>query len=129
MTHLRALLLRYPALGLLVVAFALAMKVAMPAGFMPVASAGTITVAVCNGSGPMTIAIPSLPDKPSDDAMKDKPCAFAGLSAPSLAGADPVLLIAAIAFAFLVAIHRSVPAAPQRAARLLPPLRGPPARA
>ncbi|HWK35538.1 DUF2946 family protein [Sphingomonas sp.] len=128
MTALRLFVRDHRVLAAWLVVLALAMKLAVPAGFMTSTQAGAITVEVCNGTGPMTIAIPGLPDKPADPGTKEQPCAFSGLSAPSLAGADPVLLVAAIAFVFAYAIRRETPVAARAPAYLRPPLRGPPAR-
>ncbi|NLR73162.1 hypothetical protein HGI47_20030 [Novosphingobium sp. ERN07] len=111
------------------------MKLAVPAGFMPVMSGGQIVVAMCSGSGPMTmaIAIPGLKQGKSESGGEhdkaDAPCAFAGHSVPSL-GAMPELLLA-VAMAFIVALGLrplAFPASPE------PPylrlhLRAPPAQA
>jgi hypothetical protein len=60
-------------------------------------------------------------------AKPDVPCAFAGLTAPSLGGVDIVLLAAAFA-AILAAALLPRPTPPiVRRAFLRPPLRGPPA--
>ncbi len=107
------------------------MKLLVPAGFMPGTSAGTIMIELCTGAGPQTIAM-ALPatgdhDKQGDHGKGEMPCAFAGLSAPSLAAADPILI--ALAIAFIVAtVFRSVPVVTAPGfAHLRPPLRGPPA--
>jgi len=62
----------------------------------------------------------------SDHQEREMPCAFSGLTAPSLAAVDPVLL--AIAIAFIVGLVRHVRTAVSIAAQpyLRPPLRGPP---
>ena len=127
MSTFRLFIRDHRALAVWLIALAFAMKLAVPAGFMPSAQGSTITVEVCNGTGPITISIPGLPDKNPDHGAKEQPCAFSGLSAPLLGATDPVLLVAALAFAFVVAIHW-VAATPTRApAYLRPPLRGPPA--
>lgn len=63
---------------------------------------------------------------PAEHGGGEVPCAFAGLSAPVLGGADAVLMIVALAFTALLLLF----AAPRRPvpvhARLRPPLRGPP---
>lgn len=106
------------------------MKLLVPAGFMPVASAGGITIEICNGSTPaqMTIIIPGMAHRQGqpEQAGKEMPCAFAGLSAPSLAAADPLLLAIAIAFVIAVALRVTVPEPASTPAYLRPPLRGPP---
>ena len=59
---------------------------------------------------------------------KTMPCAFAGLSAPSLAAADPLLLALAIAFVIAAGFRRGRPSIARPRAFLRPPLRGPPSR-
>ena len=117
-------------------ACALAMKILMPAGFMPVVSGGRVTIEICGGIAPaqtvmapmMAMTMPGMAHHSgkSDHQEREMPCAFSGLTAPSLAAVDPVLL--AIAIAFIVGLVRhvrtAVPIATQ--AYLRPPLRGPP---
>jgi hypothetical protein len=111
---------------------ALLVKVAVPAGYMIGTEHGTITIELCSGTGPMTMtmAMPGMAhhDPKSDHDKAEQPCPFSGLSAPSLAAADPILL--AIAITFIVAtVFRSTARPVVRApAFLRPPLRGPPAR-
>lgn len=125
---------------MLVIVVALAMKAVVPAGFMPMLVEGRVVIALCSGSGPVT-AIADMghhgamaahhgghgkPDAPQHD-NKPQPCAFSGLTAPSLAGADPVVLAIAVAFVLALGL-RVVAALPAtRPVRLRPPLRGPPA--
>lgn len=131
-TALRRLVRRHHRIATLLIVAALALKLIVPAGFMPIAARdGTITVLMCTGTGPATIemAIPGLPPVRHDipaPAKADAPCAFAGLAMPIMAGADPLLLAAAIAFVMAMAIG-AVTALPYRVpARLRPPLRAPP---
>ncbi|WP_240950325.1 hypothetical protein [Novosphingobium sp. ERN07] len=135
MNRLRRLAFSNRVFACALIALALAMKLAVPAGFMPVMSGGQIVVAMCSGSGPMTmaIAIPGLKQGKSESGGEhdkaDAPCAFAGHSVPSL-GAMPELLLA-VAMAFIVALGLrplAFPASPE------PPylrlhLRAPPAQA
>lgn len=114
---------------------ALAMKVVMPAGFMPMMSDGRIVVGMCSGTGQttMVVTIPGLEHRDADrgehGGKTSQPCAFAGLGTPALAAADPVLLAIAILFALALGM-RFVPLMPVAAPRSLrPPLRGPPATA
>lgn len=113
---------------MLLVCAALAMKVIVPAGFMPVASGGVMTVQMCSGTGPATIeiAIPGLPDQHHKQDKAEMPCTFAGLSAPALSAVDPILL--AVAIALILHVVGSLAPTPLIAARtyLRPPLRGPP---
>jgi hypothetical protein len=131
---LRCILLRYPALAGAVLAIALALKLLIPAGFMPVtASDGTITVQICSGmqSGPVTMqmTIPGLPAGHGDQQKSDKadmPCAFSGLAMSMVSAVDPLLLTLAIAFIIALASRAPAILTPKRRAFLRPPLRGPP---
>ena len=132
MTALRALLHRHLIASWALIALALAMKLLVPAGFMPSISASGITVAVCTGTGPMTVTL-EIPGKSGEHkdapAKSDSPCAFAGLNVPALGGADPIQLAIALA-AILIAGLLSHPTLHVRQrAFLRPPSRGPPAQA
>lgn len=129
-TRLRHHLRHRPALAALLIAAALALRVLVPAGFMPVLDQGRIIVSICSGSGPMTMAI-AMPgmaghDDAAPDALAGKACAFADLALPALGGADPVLLAAAIAFVLALGLARVAPPPATAPLRLRPPLRGPP---
>lgn len=135
MNRLRRLAFSNRVFACALIALALAMKLALPAGFMPVMSGGQIVVAMCAGSGPMTmaIAIPGLKQGKSESSGEhdkaDAPCAFAGNSAPAL-GALPEFLLA-VAIAFIVALGLrplAFPASPEPP-YLRPHLRAPPAQA
>lgn len=124
-------LLRHRLLCGLLVAAALLMKAAVPAGFMPVAANGTLVLGFCSAYGPATVAvtIPTRDDGTTPDEHQRKaemPCAFAGLSMPGLAAVDPLLLALAIAFLLERAIRATTtfPSVPR--VHLRPPLRGPP---
>lgn len=131
---LRRLILSNRPLAIAVLALALLMKLAMPAGFMPSVSNGQIVVSLCSGTGASTMAItiPGLehdrPDGGGHSGKTEPPCAFASLSTPSLAAADPILLAAAILFVLALGMRPlSLPAA-TAPPYLRPPLRGPPAQ-
>ncbi|MFL9839501.1 hypothetical protein ABS767_00875 [Sphingomonas sp. ST-64] len=127
---LRGLILSHPRIAAALVLLALAVKLAVPAGFMPVAQSGKILVMVCTGMGQqqMEIDVPGMPAK-EDGATRTagQPCAFAGLAMPMLPGADPLLLAAALVF--ILALGFLALALPRvaRARHAWPPLRGPPA--
>lgn len=132
MAALRHHLLRNRLLVSWLLAAALLMKVLVPPGYMASVSAGSITIEMCSGSGPqkMVMAMPGMTHHPEEKGKHNKPempCAFSGLSAPSLAAADPLLLTLAIAFiiATVFRIGRTRPVTIP--AFLRPPLRGPPA--
>ena len=117
---------------------ALVMKILVPAGFMPVVSGGRVTIEICGGitpaqtvMAPMMAMVMTMPGMAhhsgkSDHQEREIPCAFSGLTAPSLAAVDPVLLAIAIAFivGLVFGVRTAVPIAAQ--AYLRPPLRGPP---
>jgi hypothetical protein len=137
-TALRQHLMRHPALVALLVAFALMMKALVPTGYMFGTSAtGSITIELCSGYGPVAVAAPAHDmahhhsehdQKKHDHQGNEMPsCAFSGLSAPSLAGADPLLLAVAIAFVILTVFRIAArPVSPDARSYLRPPLRGPP---
>ena len=116
-----------------VLVLALMMKVVMPAGYMPTVSSGQIVVSICSGTGPMTMVmtIPGLDHEKSEGdghrGKTEQPCAFSGLTAPSLAAADPVLLAAAILFVLALGMRPLVLPVSTAPPYLRPPLRGPPA--
>lgn len=108
-------------------AAALLMKLLVPAGFMPAASAGTITIELCTGAGAQTITIPGEhQDEQGGHGKTGSPCIFAGLGAPLLAAADPVLLALALAFVVATAFRLAVAPVTTALAYLRPPPRGPP---
>lgn len=129
---LRRLAMSNRMLAGMVIALALAMKLFIPTGFMPTLDDGHIVVSVCSGMGQtkMVIAIPGLEKSQSKDGQHSKaeqPCAFAGLSAPSLAAVDPLLLAIAILFVLALGIRPLAKPASKAPPYLRPPLRGPPA--
>ncbi|MBN8817654.1 MAG: DUF2946 family protein [Sphingomonas sp.] len=111
---------------------ALLLKVVVPAGFMTVATGKTLTVELCTGTGPasVTLHIPAEPGKKDGKSgSAEQPCAFSALGAQALAATDPVLLAAALLFAFIFALIAPDQRLPRRTSHLRPPLRGPPALA
>lgn len=133
MHRLRSLVLANRPFASAVLALALMMKIVMPSGFMPTVSNGQIVVSICSGTGPMTMVmtIPGLEHGKSDSdghhGKAEQPCAFSGLSAPSLAAAGPILLAAAILFVLTLGTRSLVLRASTAPPYLRPPLRGPPA--
>tara|TARA_R110000868_G_scaffold212918_3_gene462808 strand:- start:7069 stop:7473 length:405 start_codon:yes stop_codon:yes gene_type:complete len=131
--RLRNLVLANRPFACAVLALALLMKIVMPAGFMPTVSNGQIVVSICSGTGPMTMVmtIPGLGQEKSEGdghhGKAEQPCAFSGLSAPSLAAADPILLAAAILFVLALGTRPMALPASTAPSYLRPPLRGPPA--
>lgn len=111
---------------------ALLMKMLVPTGYMASPSAGSITIELCSGFGPqkMVAAMPGMAhhqEAPEGGHGKaEQPCAFAGLSVPSLAATDPVILALAIAFIVAMAFRAVAARFVMAPAFLRPPLRGPP---
>lgn len=114
-------------------ALALAMRVLVPAGWMPAAGQG-LAITLCSGEGAVTAWVDAdgkiHKHDPAQGSMADHPCAFAGMGAPMLGGdlpAPPAMLpaprdeIARIAQA-PAAIGQGLAAPP-------PPATGPPATA
>jgi hypothetical protein len=130
--RLRNLVLANRPFACAVLALALMMKIIMPAGYMPTVSNGQIVVSICSGTGPMTMVmtIPGLGHGKSEGdghhGKVEPPCAFSGLSALSLAAADPVLLAAAILFVLALGTRSLALPASTASPYLRPPLRGPP---
>lgn len=132
MHHLRTFLSRHRALATLVIAAALCMKALMPAGFMVGQNSKVLTVQICDdGSGhaiAKQLVIPMKDDGhvPADKASKGD-CPFASLSMATVSGADPALLVLALAFLLMLGFAPTPILQPKRVSYLRPPLRGPPA--
>jgi hypothetical protein len=114
--------------------FALLLRIAVPAGFMPTQTSGGIVISVCDGmgSGKMMLLDVGLPDDDQQHPEQEKlsaPCAFASAAAPMLHIAPT--LAAALPGMVLREFALPPPArfAVARTDFLSPPLRGPPARA
>lgn len=128
-TRLRHHILAHRRWAATLIALALLMKLLVPAGFMPTASAGMVTIELCTGAGAQTMTIPggNDHDKQGGHGKAESPCVFAGLGAPSLAAADPILVAIAIAFIIATVFRLAVAPTALSVAHLRPPLRGPPA--
>ncbi|MBQ1497614.1 MAG: hypothetical protein IIZ38_04795 [Sphingomonas sp.] len=121
-------------LALWLIAAALAVKALVPQGYMLADSGGkTLTVAICDGNGPatMTIDVPMAPDhaKAPDGTKQDGGCAYSSLGHAMTGGADPVLLLAAIAFLLALGFAPAAQPMIRRRAFAQPPAQGPPSRA
>lgn len=131
MAALRRLLRNCPVLAALIIAAALAVRVLVPAGYMPTLDNDRVVIGICSGYGPtmMAMAIPGL-EQPThhggDGDQARSPCAFADLALSVIGGADPIQLAEALLFILTVGLVFIVPLPPRVAARLRPPLRGPP---
>jgi len=118
---------------------ALAVRLLVPSGFMPVFAQGSLSIVPCSGLGPiepiaagmsgsshhMDAGTTRHPGK-EQGGKAEAPCAFAGTAMPAVGGADPAQLAAALVAILILGFARTSLAAPRRPARLRPPLRGPP---
>jgi len=128
-------------LALWLVGLALLMKALVPAGFMPAMSNGAIMVQLCTAMGVRTVAIEDpgagadgkdqhdQNDQHDQHKAADQLCAFSSLTVPGLAGADPILLAAAIAFILAASVRAGQRPVLRRGIHLRPPSQGPPATA
>ena len=132
MASLRAFILRNRILAALLVAAALCLKAAVPAGYMISPVAKILTVVVCADASGQTmtrqVAVPV--DRQHDTGRQgprsDSVCAYSALGMFSLPGADAVLLAIALAFVLATGFVPVRAAAHRCPTRLRPPLRGPP---
>jgi hypothetical protein len=130
MAGLSTLIRKHRLLALWLIAMALAMKAAMPAGYMLAKQDKVLTVLICaDASGAhlsKAITIPAA-GKAEGGARSADTCPYASLALASLGASDAPFVALAIAFMLLLGF------APVRIPRLvgnafiLPPLRGPPA--
>lgn len=136
MQALRALIRRHRLLAAMLVVLALALKAALPAGYMLGQHGQTLTVEICadasGGTLTTQIVVPRSGAPAEQTGAHEKaatPCAYAALGFAALPGADALLL--GLALAFILALgFAPVPSAPLRRVPFLrPPLRGPPALA
>lgn len=151
MASLRSTLRSHTWLAALALFAALLLRLAVPAGFMPVVGQSGVTLVPCSGYGPMAV-VPAASAHTAQETMHGEHvhhgataphaghgpapvdsqaqggCAFAELATPALPGADPIQLAAAIRY--IVGAALFFPAAVPLGAtpRLRPPLRGPPVR-
>jgi hypothetical protein len=132
MQALRALTHRHRLLALLIVVLALAVKAAVPAGYMPALHGTVLTVEICadasGGTVTKQIVIPrSGAPADSKSAHEKAPfCPYAALGFASLTGADIALLALALAFIMALGFATAPPVPLRRIEFLRPPLRGPP---
>ena len=136
-------LLAHRRIAALLLAAAVLLKLLVPTGHMLSVVDGRIAIVACTGMMPPQPAAlmahghggHAATDAPDADESgggsvggAEQPCAFAGLSGPALGGADPALLLAAIAFVLVAGLLPAVPPPPSAPSHLRPPLRGPPHR-
>ena len=138
MSLLRSFLRDRPLLALLLLAAALGMKALVPAGFMLETADRAISVEICGEQGTglaltesravvqaIAAKLPA-PGEHKGHGGTDTACPYATLAMAALGGVDAPLLAIALAFAMAMAFLPMAGPAVPRAARLRPPLRGPP---
>lgn len=112
-------------------ALALAIRIAIPTGFMPAAAPGGIVITVCSGMGETKAFIPIEKEGDQDrHSTAETPCTFAaglgsGLTTPNAAVSAPLLS----PFAAVPASRAIADLTVHRLAAPPPPAHGPPARA
>lgn len=121
MSQLRSLFRNHAWLAVALLALALIGRAAVPAGYMPDAGRGVLTVKICGTGAAWSIP---LGDKPAKPKRAEQPCAFAASAAlalpPTLAElATPTIRHSAFAL-------RNLPLVRLREAIPRPPSRGPP---
>lgn len=133
MTSLRAFLHDHRALVGLLVALALAMKALLPAGYMLGAQGRHLTVEICSDASgkhlTRQIVIPtngSAQERQAAQTKAEGTCPFSALAMGAVGGADPALLLVALAFILQLGFAPVTALLRQRRTYLRPPLRGPP---
>jgi hypothetical protein len=131
MTVLRAFFRKHAALAMLIIVAAIGLRALMPTGYMTSASAGGMTIELCNGVAGQSIVVALPGAHPSDDGdhgkgRADGPCAFSSLNGGALSAADPFILAGVIAFIMAMVFRQIITPVTGPPAFLRPPLRGPP---
>jgi hypothetical protein len=105
---------------------ALALRLAVPAGFMPASDHGGFGLAPCAGAAaqPSEAMADMHPGDGGGEARAS--CAFADLSLPAIGGAGAAAASAAPVFTAVAAPFAAALEPRRSALRLRPPLRGPP---
>lgn len=135
MTAFRQHFRLHPRAATWLLAATLLMKLLVPAGFMPVAEAGTIRIELCSGYGPMTASMPMSAAMPmqmpmgehhSDHDKPQPPCEFSMLGAAGLTGDDALPIAEPLLFPPLPPSAFEAAILSLRQPHLRPPTRGPP---
>ena len=131
MNRLRSLVCNHRLFAGWIVVAAMAMRILVPVGFMPTESGHAMTMELCPGYAAMAMATPApahhTPDgRHGKDGKSEAPCAFSGLSAPAVRGADFPILLLALTFLMGLGVLSDAPVVVRSCVRLRPPPRGPP---
>ncbi len=135
MQAFRRLVLAYRHIAALICVAALAVRILIPTGYMVSTDHGRVAITLCSGvveQPSMAMDMPGMDHAMSDHGKSkehgkaEMPCAFSGLSTPVLGGADPVLLVVALALVAAMALRATPRTIVASVPYLRPPLRGPP---
>lgn len=130
MTALRSFVLRHRLLAMVLVAAALCLRMALPAGYMVAPEAKVLSIRICVDSldhdAIAKIAVPVKGTAGKTGGSAKGECAFSSLGMAATGGADAVQLALALAFILLLGFAPTNAPRPRRLSRLRPPLRGPP---
>lgn len=134
MRSLRSALLKHHVLAVTIGLAGMILRLAVPAGFMPVLHHGQLSLAICSSYGDS--AARSAFQAPSPMSGMGHPgegepkaggsCAFSDLALPLIGGVDPIQLVAAARFIIAAPIFSRALLPPGAVWRLRPPPRGPP---
>ncbi len=135
MQSVRRFFLAHSHIAALICVAALMLRLLIPTGYMVSSVHSRIAITICSGVAgqqasmmmdiPMDHAMPG-EGKSKEHGKAEMPCAFSALSAQVLKGADPVLLVAALAIVAALALRATPQTFVPTRAYLRPPLRGPP---
>lgn len=131
MQNFRRTLLRHRSIAVLLIACAMALRLAVPAGFMPSAARGRIVVVLCGDAGATRLALDTRGEhennQPQDGhRLAETPCLFAGLGSLALASVDELVVDVAPLFEAEIATWVIRRALKPVSRSVRPPVRGPP---
>ena len=111
-------------------ALALAVRVLVPAGYMPVQVGGLPAITICDGTGGQMNAMADMPGMAGKHGSHDKSsnvgCPFGVAAMAWLGSIESIALIAPLALPFTISHIIAQPGPRLRTARLRPPAQGPP---
>lgn len=132
MQRLRLCLARRPGAVAWLVACVLAVRMLVPAGYMPAAGANGVVLALCPGAAP-AVQVAAIhgghrDDRPHDPASPGAamPCAFAGTGTAAFDVPVVGIVLLAIALAASTGVRVVLPRPAALLSRWRPPLRAPP---
>jgi len=116
-------------IALALLGLVLAVRVLVPAGWMPAQQGPGFAIAMCSGSGAEAVWVDTegKVHKQAPAAMGDQHCAFAGLGAPMLGSDLPPAILPAVRAGAAPALQPALAAIGHGLAAPPPPATGPPA--